>query len=199
MSRNRKIQTLKQAVILCGGYGKRLGPITKKIPKPLLKINNQPFLKYLLEYLIRYNFKKVLILSYYKKKNFLKFKQEIDNNIKKKLNIELIFEKEKLDTGGAIKNCYDKLDRSFLVINGDTYFNINLNNLILNSNINDSSILISSSQTNNKNSTEIVYNKQTKNIISLTKKEHVKASNTHSGFTILKKMHLNLIKKKNLI
>ena len=35
---------MKQAVILCGGYGKRLGAKTKKTPKPLIKVNGSPFL-----------------------------------------------------------------------------------------------------------------------------------------------------------
>ena len=44
---------INQAVILVGGKGLRLGKITKKTPKPLLKINNKPFLDYLINYFIR--------------------------------------------------------------------------------------------------------------------------------------------------
>ena len=40
---------LNQAVILCGGFGKRLFPITKKIPKAMATVNGKPFLFYLIE------------------------------------------------------------------------------------------------------------------------------------------------------
>ena len=58
-----------QCLILAGGYGSRLGNITKKIPKPLIKINNKPFILYLIKNLYRQGIRDFLILSYYK--NFL--------------------------------------------------------------------------------------------------------------------------------
>ena len=82
----------------------------------------------MIEYLDRYKFKKIFLLCHYKNKLFNKFKNELDKKIKKHIKIEIINEKQKLDTGGAIKNIYKKLDKNFLSINGDTYFNINLNN-----------------------------------------------------------------------
>ena len=58
-----------QCLILAGGYGSRLGNVTKKIPKPLIKINNKPFILYLIKNLYRQGIRDFLILSYYK--NFL--------------------------------------------------------------------------------------------------------------------------------
>ena len=55
-------------VILAGGYGSRLGKITKKIPKPLLKINKKPFLFYLIKNLYRQGIKKFFVLTYYNMK-----------------------------------------------------------------------------------------------------------------------------------
>ena len=48
---------INQAVILVGGLGSRLGVITTKTPKPLIKVNNKPFLDYIINFLIKYNFK----------------------------------------------------------------------------------------------------------------------------------------------
>ena len=93
-----------KCVILAGGYGSRLGNLTKKIPKPLLPVNQKSFLTYLIEYLDRYKFKKIFLLCHYKKKLFKKFKNKLDKKIKKHIKIEIIYEKQKLDTGGAIKN-----------------------------------------------------------------------------------------------
>ena len=155
----RKLYKISQAVILCGGYGSRLGNLTKKIPKPLLPINQKSFLTYLIEYLDRYKFKKIFLLCHYKNKLFKKFKNELDKKIKKNIKIEIVNEKQKLDTGGAIKNIYKKLDKNFLSINGDTYFNINLNNFFIKNKFKKSTNIIVSSNTSNKSSTSVIFNK----------------------------------------
>ena len=56
------------AAILVGGIGSRLGKITKKTPKPLIKIDKKRFLDHLLAKLSRYNFRKIYLLCSYKKK-----------------------------------------------------------------------------------------------------------------------------------
>ena len=53
-------------VILCGGKGKRLGNITKKIAKPLIRINNKPFIEYLIKFYQRYLFKQIYLIGHYK-------------------------------------------------------------------------------------------------------------------------------------
>ena len=55
-----------QCVILIGGLGTRLGPLTADTPKPLLPIGNRPFLEYLLVEVARFGFKKVLLLAGYR-------------------------------------------------------------------------------------------------------------------------------------
>ena len=57
---------LNQAVILAGGLGERLKPITDKFPKPMVEINGKPFIDYLLNYLSSQGIKNVIILSGYK-------------------------------------------------------------------------------------------------------------------------------------
>lgn len=108
---------LDHAAILAGGFGKRLGEITKKTPKPLIKINKLEFIKYLIFDLIKNDFKKIIILTYYKDKLFKKIFQ----NFKLK-NIKIICLKENtpLDTGGAIAQL-KKYKTNFLLLNGDSY------------------------------------------------------------------------------
>jgi len=55
----------KQAVILCGGLGTRLKPLTLETPKPMVLLNNKPFLLYLLEQLSEQGIKKFLLLTGY--------------------------------------------------------------------------------------------------------------------------------------
>ncbi len=116
-----------KAIILAGGRGKRLRPITDYVPKPLIPIKNIPIIEWQIKYLKKFGISEVIICSGYKTKmieNYL-------NN--KKLGIKITFsvEDKPLGTGGAIKKAGKKIkDKSFLVINGDIITNIDLKKLI---------------------------------------------------------------------
>jgi NDP-sugar pyrophosphorylase family protein len=116
-----------KAIILAGGRGKRLRPITDYVPKPLIPIKNIPIIEWQIKYLKKFNISEVIICSGYKTKM-------IENYINnKKLGIKITFsiEDKPLGTGGAIKKAGKKIkDKSFLVINGDTITNIDLKKLI---------------------------------------------------------------------
>ena len=60
---------IKQAVILCGGLGTRLKPITDHVPKPMAEVNGKPFLEYLILQLKDNGIKEILLLTGYKKEN----------------------------------------------------------------------------------------------------------------------------------
>ena len=82
---------LKQAVILAGGYGKRLGSITNRIPKPLIKIDEKnTFIDHQIKYLNQFGFDEILILCSYK---YDLFRKKYHN--KKILNTKIICIKEK--------------------------------------------------------------------------------------------------------
>jgi len=113
-------------IILAGGFGSRLVNETLHIPKPLVKINNnKTILDLILENIcIELNNidKKFIFCCYYKAEiivNYLK-------NIHKKLNYEVIIEKEKLGTGGAVINAIKNSQEEFLIINADTFIKVNL-------------------------------------------------------------------------
>ena len=112
----------KQCLILAGGYGSRLGKVTKKIPKPLIKVNNKPFVSYIIKNLYRQGIRDFIILSYYK--NFL-FQKKIFKKFRD-ANIRLIKEKKKLGTLGSIINSKNHLRNSFFVVNGDSFFDFNI-------------------------------------------------------------------------
>ena len=115
---------IKNVLIFVGGYGKRLGNLTKKTPKPLLLINNKPFINYLLEKIIKIQPKKIIFLCKYKNSQFL-----LKYN-KKKINktfLSCVIEKKKLGTGGSLFNAKKYITNNTLVANGDTFFNINFN------------------------------------------------------------------------
>ena len=118
---------INQAIILVGGLGSRLGAITTKTPKPLIRINNKPFLDYVINYLIKYKFNKIILLTKFKHELFFKkYHNKIINNAK----IKCINQKKFYGTAGSLKNVINKLDKRFLLCNGDTFFEINLFDLI---------------------------------------------------------------------
>ena len=124
---NRKKLEIDQAVILCGGLGTRLGQLTKKTPKPLLRFLKKPFLNYILKNLSRYGIKEILLLCCYKKKQFIK---KYHNKKIYNLKIKCIIEKKPLGTFGSLKNSSKYLKQYFLFLNGDTFFDINLRDFI---------------------------------------------------------------------
>jgi|TARA_B110000483_G_scaffold236930_1_gene310871 NDP-sugar pyrophosphorylase family protein len=114
-------------VILAGGKGKRLRSITKnKIPKPLVKINNIPFLDYLINYLSRFGIRKIIILCGYKGNQI--YKRYNNTKVNGKI-INCKIEKKEMGTGGALNLIKNKISKYFFLVNGDTFFNINLDNL----------------------------------------------------------------------
>ncbi len=114
-------------VILAGGKGKRIKRYLKGTCKPLIKINGKPFLDYLLKKISKFDIKNIIILAGYKGNQIFKKYNNKTINLKK---IKCFIEKKPLGTGGALLQVKKILTTKFLVINGDTIFNINLNNII---------------------------------------------------------------------
>ena len=121
-----------KAIILAGGRGKRLRPITDKIPKPLIPINNKPLIERTIKYLKKYGITEIIISSGYKSNLIEKFLRKNKN-----FGCEIIFsiEKTPLGTGGAIKKALKHVkDESFVVLNGDIVTNIDLKKILKKSN-----------------------------------------------------------------
>ncbi len=106
-----------QALILTGGVGKRLKPLTDYVPKPLLPLDNIPIIEWQIRYFKKFGVKEFVICAGYKNEqlnNYLDTK-----NLGVKINYSI--EKTPLGTGGAIKNARRFVnDKNFFVINGDT-------------------------------------------------------------------------------
>ena len=115
-----------KAIILAGGRGKRLRPITDYVPKPLVPIKNIPIIEWQIKYLKKFGIDEVIVCTGYKKESI-----EHHLNIKKSgVKVTFSIEKSPLGTGGAIKKAGKMInEKSFFVINGDTITNINLHEL----------------------------------------------------------------------
>ena len=115
-----------RAIILAGGRGKRLRPITDYVPKPLVPIKNIPIIEWQLRYLKKFGINEVIICTGYKQ-------EMIENYLDaKKIGIKINYsiEKSPLGTGGAIKKAAKLIkDKTFFVINGDIITDIDLKKL----------------------------------------------------------------------
>lgn len=115
-----------KAIILAGGRGKRLKPMTDYVPKPLVPINNIPIIEWQIKYLKKFGIDEVIVCSGYKTKMIENHLTMKDLGIKIKFSVE----KSPLGTGGAIKKAGKMIkDDDFFVINGDTITNIDLKKL----------------------------------------------------------------------
>jgi len=116
-----------QVVILAGGKGRRLEPITFTTPKPMIPINGRPFLQYQFELIKTFGLRKVLLLVGHLSGLVERY---FGDGSKYGLGIRYSYEKTLLGTGGALKNAEDKIEDVFLLMNGDTYLSIDYKELI---------------------------------------------------------------------
>ncbi|WP_455277892.1 nucleotidyltransferase family protein [[Eubacterium] cellulosolvens] len=117
----------RTAVILCGGLGTRLRPLTYVTPKPLLPIGGQPLLEYQINYLKKFSFDQIILATGYLQEQIVRYFSERTFT---DVEIKYSFEKEPLDTGGAIKNTERLLRGNFLALNSDVVFDsLDLNRL----------------------------------------------------------------------
>ncbi len=115
-----------KAIILAGGRGKRLRPVTDYIPKPLVPIKNIPIIEWQLKYLKKFGVDEVIICTGYKQEMVESYLDVKKTGIKIRYSVE----KNPLGTGGAIKKAGKMIkEKSFFVINGDTITNIDLKKL----------------------------------------------------------------------
>ena len=114
---------INTALILCAGFGKRLNPITLKIPKPLIQLNNVSMLEKCINLIEKLGIQKILINTFYLKDQISEFLNNRNFNV----NIQIVEDGEKiLDTGGGIQNMINHSDENdFIVFNPDTIWHTN--------------------------------------------------------------------------
>ena len=112
-----------EAIILAGGYGKRLRASIPNLPKPMAPISGVPFLEILLNNLNSKAFSKVIISTFYKGEIISNYFGDNYKNI----ILEYTNEKEALGTGGAIRLASEKCNNDhYYVFNGDTFLDVSL-------------------------------------------------------------------------
>lgn len=120
------LNKINTAVILAGGKGTRLKSVVSNVPKPMAPIHDRPFLEYLMDYWINQGISKFILSVGYMKESII---SHFGENYKS-ASIEYSEENQPLGTGGGLIAASKKIKETFLLINGDTFFEININSLL---------------------------------------------------------------------
>ena len=112
---------IDEAMIFAAGFGKRMLPITKTIPKPLVRVKNKPLIYYIIDELLNLKFKNIVVNTHY-------LQEKLNNSLKKYFpTVRIINEKEILDTGGGLVNAINNnyfysSKKPKVLINGDIFW-----------------------------------------------------------------------------
>jgi len=116
-----------KAVILVGGEGTRLRPLTYTTAKAMVPVLNKPFIEYVIRYLSNHSIKEIILALGYKPDCITDYFGDGSQ-----LGTKLVYsiETEPLGTAGAIKNAEQYIDDTFFIMNGDIFTDLNLTDML---------------------------------------------------------------------
>ncbi len=114
----------RQAAILCGGLGTRLGALTAATPKPLLHVAGRPFLEILIEEIARQGVRHVILLAGFEAGAIHDFARGLAQRLELDFSVEVAVEPHRAGTGGALFHARERLDEHFFLLNGDSWFDV---------------------------------------------------------------------------
>lgn len=115
-----------KVILMVGGLGTRLRPLTENTPKPMLKVGNKPILQTIVEKFAEYGYTDIVMCVNYKShiiQDYFVDGKEFG------VNIEYIFEEQRMGTAGALSLLKEKPTEPFFVMNGDLLTNVNFEHL----------------------------------------------------------------------
>lgn len=128
-------------LLMAGGFGKRLSPLTDSIPKPLLKVGKKPILETIIERFTKYGFYKFYISTHYRSEMI---KDYFGDGSKWQIEIKYLDEEKPMGTGGSLQLLPD-LDKDIplILMNGDLLTEVNFESLLDHHNKSKSNITVS--------------------------------------------------------
>ena len=116
-----------QAVIMAGGYGTRLKPLTNELPKPMVPIIDKPIIEYIIYNLKKHGITDIIVTLGYKPERIMDY---LGDGKKYGVDIRYSVETVPLGTAGGVKKISEMIDGTFVVISGDALTNIDLSGMI---------------------------------------------------------------------
>lgn len=112
-----------QAIILVGGQGTRLRPLTSRTPKPILDVVDRPFLVHMLDWLHRHGIRRAVLACGFRSEVIV---ETLGDRSPSGVELTYVHEPEPLGTAGALKFCEEHLGDRFLMLNGDVLTDLDL-------------------------------------------------------------------------
>lgn len=117
-----------KAVVMAGGEGTRLRPLTLDVPKPFLRVSGKPAIEYALEALVQAGVKDIVVTTFYKPERLI---QHLSGGARLKARIFYSVEDEAMGTAGGVAKCLPILgDDTVVVLSGDVIADINVRALV---------------------------------------------------------------------
>lgn len=116
-----------KAIILAGGLGTRLRPLTYEIPKPLIPVHGKPLVEHLIDLFKKYGIKDIILAVGYKADMI---KKQMHNGSRMNVNLSYIVEDEPLGTAGCLNLLKNQLTETFAMTNGDELKDFNVAEMI---------------------------------------------------------------------
>lgn len=112
-----------KAVIMAGGEGTRLRPLTCNLPKPMVPIVNKPMMEHIVKLLRFHGFREIASTLWYRPQDVMDY---FDDGAQFGVSMQYFVEEEPLGTAGSVKNAEGFLDETFVVVSGDSLTDIDL-------------------------------------------------------------------------
>jgi mannose-1-phosphate guanylyltransferase/phosphomannomutase len=116
-----------KAVIMAGGEGTRLRPLTSNQPKPMLPLGNRPMMEHIIRHVHNHDFKDIVVTVQFLASQVRNYFGDGSD-----MGVDLTYATETtpLGTAGSVKNAAEQLDDTFLVISGDALTDVDLDELV---------------------------------------------------------------------
>ena len=123
----RVSEKANRVVVMAGGLGSRLRPLTESTPKPLLKVGSKPILETIIRNFTHYGFRNIYLSVNYKAELIQDY---FEDGRSFGARLQYLVEKKRLGTAGALSLISEKIDRPIIIMNGDLLTNVNFEHLL---------------------------------------------------------------------
>ena len=180
-----------KAVILAGGLGTRLRPLTNSKPKPMLPVGEKPILEHLVEWTKRGGIKSIVLCVSYLRKSIEDY---FEDGKKFGVTIEYAISKKPLATAGQLKTAEEFIDDDFVCMYGDSIFNFSLRNMIKQHVMKKSFVTMGLNEFKTNLPYGVIESSKNGRVISWNEKPEIKA-NVNMGCYVMNSDIFNLIPK----
>ena len=115
--------SIRKAVIMAGGFGTRLRPLTMSIPKPMVPVANRPMMDHIVTLLRGHGIKDVVSLLYFQPENIT---EHFGDGSAHDISMRYMLAEADFGTAGSVKNAQEMLDERFIIISGDVLTDIDI-------------------------------------------------------------------------